>query len=166
MSKILNFWRLVAVVLLSVTALRAETSEEFEQRLQQVVAGESVTIVHLWATWCPNCWFEHKNDGWKNFIEANPDVTVIFLSLWGSKPNDEAELAEYNLGGLSNFKIMRHPNQSRRETERVNSLLGVPISWLPSTWVFREGRMRYAVNYGEVRFPMLQQMVDDTTASW
>ena len=28
------------------------------------------------------------------------------------------------------------------------------------------GKLRYALNYGEIRFPMLQQMVDDSTSKW
>lgn len=41
--------------------------------------------------------------------------------------------------------------------EEMTSFLGLPVSWLPSTWVFRDGKLRYALNYGEVSFPMLQQ---------
>jgi hypothetical protein len=32
--------------------------------------------------------------------------------------------------------------------------------------VFREGRQQFAFNYGEVRFPILQQLVDDAGADW
>jgi hypothetical protein len=48
----------------------------------------------------------------------------------------------------------------------MRSFLGLPVSWLPTTWVYREGVLRYAVNYGELRFTMLQQMVADSTAKW
>ena len=44
--------------------------------------------------------------------------------------------------------------------------LGIPISWIPSTWVFRQGKLRYAMNYGELRFPMLQQLVRDSSDAW
>ncbi len=135
--------------------------EQFETKLADAVAGEGVTVVHLWATWCPNCWREHDNDGWKTFIEANPDVTVIFVSVWGSKEDDHGELAKYGLGEQPNLQIWRHPNQSRRGAERMTTLLGQEATWIPTTWVYRKGTLRYAINYGEVRFDMLQQMVED-----
>jgi thiol-disulfide isomerase/thioredoxin len=142
---------------------RAESVEEFEARLAEAVGGDEVTVVHLWATWCPNCWYEHDDDGWKNFIEANPNVTVIFVSIWGSKEDDHAELAKYKLSEEEqpNLQIWRHPNQSRRSNDRMVTLLGNKASWIPTTWVYRGGTLRYAINYGEVRFPMLQQMVED-----
>ncbi len=148
------------------SAARAETPAEFEARLTAAVRDEGVTIVHLWATWCHNCWREHDNDGWKNFIAANPDVKVIFVSVWGSREDDHAELSRYDIVDLPNLEIWRHPNQSRRDNERMVSLLGQEVTWIPTTWVYRKGTLRYAINYGEVRFPMLQAMVDDTTASW
>ena len=87
---------------------------------------------------------------------------MIFVSIWGSKEDDRCELAKYGLGEQPNFEIWRHPNQARRGSERMTSLLGNPVTWLPTTWVYRGGTLRYAINYGEVRFPMLQQMVDDS----
>lgn len=140
----------------------AETSPEFEARLAAEVGGKTVTVVHLWATWCPNCWHEHENAAWKQFIEANPEVTVIFVSVWGSKEDDAAELAKYGLADQPNLRIWRHPNQSRRDGERMVTLLGKDVTWIPTTWVYREGKQRYAINYGEVRFDMLQRMVDDS----
>ncbi len=153
-------------LLIALTAMlatgRAETVEAFEQRLGEAVAGDQITVVHLWATWCPNCWREHDNDGWKRFIAANPEVKVIFVSVWGSKEDDAAELAKYDLGPQQNFEIWRHPNQSRRGAERMTTLLGQKATWIPTTWVYRGGTLRYAINYGEVRFEMLQQMVEDS----
>lgn len=153
----------LAAFLLSAFAwsARAESTAEFEQRLESAVSGDTVTVVHLWATWCPNCWNEHKDDGWKAFIEANPGVKFIFVSIWGSKEDDAGELGKYHLGDQANFEIWRHPNQSRRGDDRMTHLLGNPVGWIPTTWVYRGGKVRYAINYGEVRFDMLQQMVDD-----
>ena len=44
--------------------------------------------------------------------------------------------------------------------------MDLPISWVPTTWVFRDGKLRYAINYGEVRFPVLQQMIADKASAW
>lgn len=158
-------WRaLVGFVLACLASglARAETVPEFEQRLAAEVGKPGITVVHFWASWCVNCHNEHKDDGWKNLIAANPDVTFIFVSIWGSEENDAAQLARHGLGAMANLQLWRHPNQAKRGAERMAQVLGRDVTWIPTTWVFRESRQRYAINYGEVRFPMLQQMIDDS----
>jgi hypothetical protein len=59
-----------------------------------------------------------------------------------------------------------HPNTSRERGSKVSEVLGLPISWIPTTWVFREGKLRYAMNFGELRFPVLQQLIADSTEKW
>lgn len=157
--------RLIAFVSLFaslVIPLHAESVAEFEDMLFEKVSSKDITVVHFWADWCPNCVNEHDNDGWKNFIEANPNITFYFVSVWGSDPDDHGLLAKHGLGDQPNLKILRHPNQSRRQGERVSEMFGVPVTWMPTTWVFRDSRMRYAINYGEVRFDMLDQMIKDS----
>ena len=51
-------------------------------------------------------------------------------------------------------------------TGRIEYFMDLPISWVPTTWVFRDGKLRYAINYGEVRFPVLQQMIADKASAW
>ena len=41
----------------------------------------------------------------------------------------------------------------------------MPLSWIPTTWVYKGGDLRYALNYGEVRFPVLQQFLEDSSPS-
>lgn len=139
---------------------------EVEAAVAEQVAADQVTIVHFWASWCPNCKSEHTDDGWRSFVEANPEVKVIFVSVWGSDAKDREMLEAYGLTALPNFQAFRHPNQSRKSDERMTHFLGTPVTWLPSTWVYRKGRLRYALNYGEVRFDLLAQLVADSTASW
>ncbi len=137
-----------------------------ENEVAQLVAADQVTIVHFWASWCSNCKAEHKDAGWKSFVQANPDVKVVFVSIWGSAEDDRRMLDEYGLTGLPNFVALRHPNQSRRREERMTHFLDLPVTWVPTTWVYRKGNLRYALNYGEVRFDLLAQLVADSTASW
>jgi hypothetical protein len=33
-------------------------------------------------------------------------------------------------------------------------------------WIFKGGDLRYALNYGEVRFAMLQQLIADSSSNW
>lgn len=159
-----------AVVAMGLTALaragEGDASAAFEKELAGLVAGPQVTIVHLWAPWCPNCKAEMTPEGWAKFLAANPEVKVIFVNVWHKDQDGAPKLAAGGLGGQANFLALTHPNPSRTEGERLERLLGLPVSWLPSTWVFREGRLRFALNYGEVRFDMLQQLVRDAHPVW
>jgi len=62
--------------------------------------------------------------------------------------------------------LRNHPNASRLVADRLNTFLGLPVTWIPTTWVFRDGKLRVAFNYGEIRFPVLQQMMADAERAW
>ena len=143
----------------------AAESAKIEQQVAEAVKSPKVTIVHFWATWCGNCKHELVSGGWTEFIKANPEVNVIFVYAWDPKPG-APELEKYGLSALPNFTALQHPNGSRKKDTQMLSFMGLPMQWLPTTWVFRENKIRYALNYGEVRFPMLQQMVTDSTDKW
>jgi len=161
---------LITCLFLSVAALlRAETAPlpPLEQEVGEIVAGPQVTIVHFWAPWCPNCRAEMAPDGWAKFIGANPDVKFVFLNVWHRGLDPAPKLSAGQLGGQPNLKLLTHPAAtSKAGPERMNTFLGFPVTWLPSTWVFRAGKLRYALNYGEVRFDLLQTLVNDSRDQW
>jgi thiol-disulfide isomerase/thioredoxin len=136
-----------------------------DQQLADAVRAPSVTVIHFWAPWCPNCKAELANGGWSGFIAANPKVNVVFVTI--QNPADGRELLAANgVGGQTNFRLLLHPNSSREKGKRVDQALGIPISWIPTTWVFRDGKLRYAMNFGELHFPILQQLVKDSSDEW
>jgi len=138
-----------------------------EQQVAELMKSPKPTVVHFWAPWCPNCYGELKNKGWSNFITANKDVTFIFITSWAGESGDgRAMLEKLGVGPQKNFQLLPHPNTSRRDEDKMTSFLGVTMAWLPATWVFREGKLRYALNYGEVRFPILQQLIKDASEKW
>jgi thiol-disulfide isomerase/thioredoxin len=138
-----------------------------EADVAQAIQSKRITIVHFWAPWCPNCKMELTTGGWSSFIAANPNVDFIFLTLWSDQSGDgRALLAQHGVKPQSNVRLLAHPNTSRKSEDRVKEFLGLPLTWLPATWVFREGKLLYLVNYGELRFPMLQQLVRDAGESW
>ncbi len=146
-------------------AARAADLLPIEQQVAEAIKAPGVTVVHFWAPWCPNCKAELANSGWSTFIDTNAEANFIFVT--AKHPEDGHEmLTKYGVGAQQNFKLLLHPNPSRKKGEEMTSFMGLPMTWLPSTWIFREGKLRYALNYGEVSFPMLQQLIRDSTEKW
>jgi thiol-disulfide isomerase/thioredoxin len=161
--------RLVPLLLL-MAAVRLPAVEPppppLERQVAEIIAGPQVTVVHFWAPWCPNCRAEMGPGGWAAFIAANPGVKFVFLNIWHKGQDPQPKLNAAGLGPQPNLLLLTHPNASRLAADRLNSFLGLPVTWIPTTWVYREGQLRFAFNYGEIRFPVLQQMVNDARDQW
>ncbi|MFI5335569.1 MAG: TlpA family protein disulfide reductase [Opitutales bacterium] len=159
---------LVCLLALGLTAtLRAEDAAAvMEKQVADLAAGPQVTVVHFWAPWCPNCAAEMTPAGWAKFIAANPAVKFVFLNVWSKGQDPAPKLAAAGLGAQPNLLLLTHPNSSRKKEDRLTGFLGLPLTWLPSTWVFKEGKLYYALNYGEVRFEVLQRCVNDSLDKW
>jgi thiol-disulfide isomerase/thioredoxin len=160
---------LACTLLLAAATLRADSAPmpPLEKEVAEIAAGPHVTVIHFWAPWCPNCRAEMAPDGWAKFIGANPEVKFVFLNIWHRGQDPAPKLQAGQLGGQPNLTLLTHPSAvSRAGPDRMNTFLGLPVTWLPTTWVFRDGRMRYALNYGEVRFDMLQTLVNDARDKW
>jgi thiol-disulfide isomerase/thioredoxin len=136
-----------------------------EAQLAAAVQADQVTVVHLWAPWCDNCLHELAHGGWSGFLAANPGVKFIFVTIWNDRDGHEV-LARNGVGSQPNLTVYLHPNPSRDKGVMVSSLLGQPVTWIPTTWVYKKGKLRYALNYGELRFPILQQLISDASQSW
>ncbi len=158
-----------AAVLLVLSVLpnlrAAEAWLPIEEQVAEAVKSSDVTIVHFWAPWCPNCAMELKSGGWKKFLGANPKVKVIFVTVRDER-DGAVELAKFGLGPQKNFQHVQHPNPSRRPETEMTSFMGLRVGWTPATWIYRNNRLRYALNYGQIRFNILQQLVDDTDPKW
>jgi thiol-disulfide isomerase/thioredoxin len=158
---------LVAVVALFGALLISQGTEllPIENEVKEMVASKDVTVVHFWAPWCSNCVAEQKDNGWANFVARNPSVRFVFVEIWNDGRDSREALVKYNLGAQSNLTVLPHPGPRRGEG-RMRTFMDLPVSWTPTTWVFRDGQQQFAFNYGEVRFPILQQLVDDAGADW
>ena len=160
-------YALLVACLASAFCLPAAEMLPIEKQVADVVAGDKVTVVHFWAPWCQHCGAELKQGGWQKFIEANSKVNFIFVTTWSAGLGDGREiLAKNGVGPQKNFQLLFHPNEAQGDEKRMKTFLGLQVNWLPTTWVFRAGKQRYALNYGEVRFPLLQQLVEDAQPRW
>jgi len=56
---------------------------------------------------------------------------------------------------------------SEDKAQRRRRFLGLPVTWIPTTWVFRDGgELAYAFNYGEMEMDQLQQALDGARSEW
>ena len=135
-----------------------------EQQVAEAIKGPALSVVHLWAPWCSNCQAELKNGGWLKMVKANPQVKFYFVSVWNSGDDGKPMLLKYEIANQPNVTILADPGP--RKGEKIRRFLDFPLSWIPTTWIFKEGELRYALNYGEVRFDVLQQLVTDSNSEW
>jgi thiol-disulfide isomerase/thioredoxin len=161
MKKLLVLF-VAAFSLVSASALFAASPAE--QQLAEAIKAPGLSIVHLWAPWCSNCQAELKSGGWLKTIKANPQVKFYFVSVWNGGEDGRAMLTKFELANQPNVTILADPGP--RGADKIKRFLDLPLSWIPTTWVFKGGDLRYALNYGEVRFDVLQQFLADSNSEW
>jgi thiol-disulfide isomerase/thioredoxin len=135
-----------------------------EQQVAEAIKSPALSVVHLWAPWCSNCQAELKNGGWLKMVKANPQVKFYFVSVWNSGDDGRSMLSKYEIADQPNVTVLADPGP--RKEGKIRRFLDFPLSWIPTTWVFKGGELRYALNYGEVRFDVLQQLVTDSNSEW
>jgi thiol-disulfide isomerase/thioredoxin len=161
MNKLLGF----AVLFSVFSGTSAFAVSPVEQQLAEAIKAPGLSVVHLWAPWCSNCQAELKTGGWSKTIKDNPQVKFYFVSVWNSGDDGRTMLAKYEIAGQPNVTILADPGP-RRGDDKIKRFLDLPLSWIPSTWIFKGGSLHYALNYGEVRFDALQQFITDSNSEW
>ncbi len=149
---------------LSLQAAHAATSQT-EQKTTDLINAQGLSVVHLWAPWCSNCQAEMKSGGWTKIIKENPQTHFIFVSVWDAGDDGKAMLTKFGVADQPNVTVLADAGP-RSGNDRLKRFLDLPVSWIPTTWVYKGGDLRYALNYGEVRFPVLQQFLEDSTSEW
>jgi thiol-disulfide isomerase/thioredoxin len=152
----------LAVSTVACTITLASTAED---QVRDAIKAPDVTVVHLWAPWCSNCQVELKNGGWLKLVKENPKTKFIFVSVWNNGNDGRPMLERFGLTNQPNVTIAADPGP-RRGDGKIKELAGLPVSWIPTTWVYKGGDLRYALDYGEVRFPVLQQFLEDSESEW
>lgn len=156
---------LLAFVVTPLVSGFAAPNDSAEQQVLEAIKAPSVSVVHLWAPWCSNCQAELKSGGWLKIIKANPDVRFLFVSVWNAGDDGRAMLHKFEIADQPNVTVLADPGP-RSGDDKIKRFNDLPLSWIPTTWVYIGGSLRYALNYGEVRFDVLQQFLTDSTSDW
>jgi thiol-disulfide isomerase/thioredoxin len=154
---------LVAVAAL-LLARAANAASPAEQQVADAVKAPGLTVVHLWAPWCSNCQAELKSGGWLQTVKENPQVKFLFVSVWNSGEDGRAMLQKFHIADEPNVTILADPGP--RGSEHIKRFNDLPLTWIPTTWIYKGGELRYALNYGEVRFDVLKQFLADSLSEW
>ena len=102
---------------------------------------------------------------WLKTVKDNPEVKFYFVSVWNSGEDGRAMLTKYELANQPNVTILADPGPRKGDT-KIKRFLDLPLSWIPTTWIYKGGDLRYAMNYGEMRFDVLQQFFADSKSEW
>jgi thiol-disulfide isomerase/thioredoxin len=148
--------------ILALTSLHADSPAE--QKVLEAIKSPSPSVVHLWAPWCSNCQAELKTGGWLKMAKDNPQVHFYFVSVWNGGEDGRAMLKKFNLADQPNVTVLADPGP--RGQNHIKQFAGLPLSWIPTTWIYKGGDARYALSYGEVHFPVLQQFLEDSQSEW
>jgi thiol-disulfide isomerase/thioredoxin len=154
---------LILLSLLATTSVSAESPAE--QEVLAAIKSPDVSVVHLWAPWCSNCQAELKSGGWVKTVKDNPQVRFYFVSVWNDGGDGRAMLQKFQLTDQPNVTVLADPGP-RKGDKKIKQFAGMPLSWIPTTWIYKGGDLRYALNYGEVRFSVLQQFLEDSKSEW
>jgi thiol-disulfide isomerase/thioredoxin len=157
----------LCVVLAFLAALPDVTSatvSPVDQQVTEAIRAPGTTVVHLWAPWCSNCQAELKTGGWLKMVKENPQVKFYFVSVWNGGEDGHAMLQKFQIVDQPNVTILADPGP--RTGNKIKQFAGLPLSWIPTTWIYKGGDLRYALNYGEIRFDVLRQFIEDSKSEW
>ena len=140
------------------------TASDAEARVREIVAQDGVHVVHFWAPWCDNSTAE-LGGGWYEVVERHPDVSFTFVTVWNDGEVGEAALTRYAIPARVERLVV--PGVQPPRGERRMAFLGMPVSWIPTTWVFnRNGQLATAFNYGEATPEQLDAAIDGAASDW
>ncbi|MEM8559613.1 MAG: thioredoxin family protein [Bacteroidota bacterium] len=137
-----------------------------EEQVRAQILEDGVHVVHFWAPWCGNSLAELEA-GWYEVIERHPDVTFTFVTIWNDGETGQETLDRYAIP--ARVEVLTQPDfgASSDKSQRRRTFLGLPVTWIPSTWVFHDnGELAVAYNYGELDMAQIDGALELVTADW
>ncbi|MEM6783541.1 MAG: thioredoxin family protein [Bacteroidota bacterium] len=147
-----------------VSDVMASTTAEEQVRAQ--IMQDGVHVVHFWAPWCGNSRAELEA-GWYEVIERHPAVTFTFVTIWSDEETGQETLDRYAIP--ESVTVLTQPDfgPSDDKSQRRRTFLGLPVTWVPSTWVFHDhGELAVAYNYGELDMAQIDGAITLVTTDW
>ena len=133
-----------------------------DDALREIVSQDGVHVVHVWAPWCDNSLNEH-GPVWSDWRGLGAD-SVTFVTVWNGGESGADVLTEHGIEGVREVVV---PGPKPEKPDRRTTLLGLPVSWIPTTWVFnRNGLLATAFNYGEVTAEQLTEAIEGARSDW
>lgn len=138
-----------------------------EQRVQEIITERGYHVVHFWAPWCHNSMHELRAGWWDELVDENPDVTFTFVTFRNEGLLSAETLQRYDIPDRVVRLVQPGPTSRDDQTPRDRLFLGLPVTWTPTTWIFhRNGQLAYAINYGEVTKPMMEELLAGLSKEW
>lgn len=137
-----------------------------ETRVREIIAQDGVHVVHFWAPWCDNSTNELAA-GWYEVVERHPDVSFTFVTVWNDGESGAATLRRYAIPERVLELTQPDEGESAIRENRRRQFLGLPVTWIPSTWVFhKNGELAFAFNYGEMEMAQLEAAIAAVQRTW
>lgn len=143
----------------------AEPRTDAERAVADAVARGGIEVVVFWADWCGNSISQLERD-LSGAIREHADIGFTFVSLWASGASGQSTLREHGIPDRAQVLAQPGVGQEAPKDERDTRFLGLPVTWIPTTWVFRDGRLATAFNYGEVTREQLDAAIEGARSSW
>lgn len=135
-----------------------------EEAVRATIAQDGVHVVHFWAPWCDNS-INELRAGLYEVIEAHPDVTFTFVTIWNDGERGDDMLTRYAIPERVARLVVDGPQPP--SGQRRTTFLGLPVTWIPTTWVFnRGGQLATAFNHGEVSHAQLTAAIESAGRAW
>ena len=142
-----------------------ETMTETEARVREIVQSGGIEVVVFWAQWCENS-LSQLERGLAEVIRVNDDVEFTFVSLWDEGCDGAEALREHGIPERARILAQPGVGEDDPKEMRCKDFLGLPVTWIPTTWVFREGTLAYAFNYGEVTREQFDAALAGARSDW
>lgn len=162
---LLTILLLFSIVAHAQTLTPEDTWTKTERQVYEIISGDGYYVVHFWATWCHNSRSELDRGIWPRLIHANEEVEFIFVTIRDEGKTGADMLADYNIP--ERVQLFGQEENGSRRLARNRMFMGLPSYWTPTTWVFHQnGKLAYAINYGEVDENHFQTLLDNLKKDW